>query len=82
MQRFLRFFLGTPRRIAITITAFVALGAIHYFAPGVLTSVAVGTVDELRPLLHMILVYGIAFAILIWAFRVLLRPLTGKRGKS
>ncbi|MBI4118533.1 MAG: hypothetical protein HY455_03300 [Parcubacteria group bacterium] len=82
MQRWFRFFFGSRVRAGTTTLALIVLGAIHYFAPGTLTQIAVGTVDELGPLLNMVLVYGIAFALLIWAFRLLLRPFTGKRGKS
>jgi len=81
MRRWLRFFLGSPRRALVTFTVVIILGAIQHFAPGAIQNVATNLVAELSPLLKMVFTWGLAFFLLYLGFKVMLKPFFPKRGK-
>lgn len=74
MRRYIIFFLGSPRRATITLSFLAILGAIHYFTPGILSTVANGVVGELSPLLNTLLYYGLAFFFIFLGFRIMFKP--------
>jgi hypothetical protein len=79
MRRSFRFFFGSPARFTATALTFATLALIHYFAPGVLWSVANGVIEELSPLLSMLLYYGLVFFFIFLGFRIMLKPWLGKK---
>jgi len=81
MRRWIRFFLGNPRRASVTLISLMLLGAIHYFAPGTLSVIANGVVRELSPLLNTIFYYGVVFFFIFLGFRLMFKPFL-KKGKS
>ncbi|MBT4894904.1 hypothetical protein HON59_02485 [bacterium] len=80
MRRWIRFFLGSPRRAVVKLSFLAILGVIHYFAPGTLSTIANGVVGELSPLLSMLFYYGLVFFFIFLGFRTMFRPF--KKGKG
>lgn len=82
MGRWIRFFLGSPRRALATMSSLAILGVINYFKPGTLSVVANGVVGELSPLLNMLFYYGLIFFFILLGFRIMFKPFIKVKKKS
>jgi len=80
MRRWIRFFLGSPRRTLITLSFLATFGVIYHFAPGTLSTIANGVVVELSPLLSILFYYGLVFFFIFLGFRFIFKPFSKGRG--
>jgi len=65
MKKWFKFFLGTPRRAAITIGSIVFLCLLCEFAPEVMEDICTTVAEGLRPILELIFHFGIVITILL-----------------
>lgn len=79
MKRFLKFFLGTPKRFLATGVAVAALAAFVHFQPGVLEAALVRLFNEAAPVLFSIAVLWIVLVVLTSMIRGIFRIPGGKK---
>jgi len=67
---------GTPRRLLVTIATMVILAGFTHFNPGVIHSAVVSLINELWPLIEIIIVG----AIMVLGYRIIWRGLSKSSG--
>jgi len=79
MQKWAKFFLGTPTRLVTTFVTIIVIGLIHWVFPGAISALLKGVIEEVKPLIN----YGIVLLFMFLAFRIMFGPFLGKgKGKS
>ena len=73
-----RFFLGTPRRLVVTLGVTAALAAIHLVAPGIIQQTFTGLLNELAPIFYFVLI----IALVLFGFKIMLAPFFPSKGEK
>ena len=75
MHKWIKFFLGTPKRFLTTLSVIAALAIVEAVAPGTIET-------SIRPITDAILVYAMMFLILGFGFKLILSSFAPKKTKK